>query len=76
MTITITITVKITVAITITIKVTITITIKTYLHIGNFGANCWGGFAVHLEMNAPPWGYLARMGFSLKAKANSKQNLP
>ena len=24
---------------------------------------------MHLEVFAPPWGYLARMGFSLKTKA-------
>ena len=63
MTITITITVTITVAITITIKVTFTTTIKTHLRIGNFGANCWGGFAVHLEVNAPHGEYLAGMEF-------------
>ena len=68
MKITITITVTITVAITITIKVTITSTIKIYLRIGNFGANCWGGFAVHLEVTAPHGVHLAGMGFSMKTK--------
>ena len=63
MKITITITVTITVAITITIKVTITSTIriKIYLRIGNFGANCWGGVAVHLEVTAPHGVHLVGM---------------
>ena len=65
MTITITITVTITVAITITIKVTITIQLqlKHSFASGISVLTVGGGFAVHLEGNAPHGEYLAGMEF-------------
>ena len=64
-------TITITITIAITVAITITITIKTQLRTGSFGANCWGGFAVHREVIAPHGGYMTSMDFLLKINEKS-----
>jgi len=40
---------------------------------GNFGANCWGGFAVHREVIAPHGGYMTNKDFPLKTKKKNNE---